>query len=195
MSLKKLSKLLLGPRTASHRVERYPLLQEALEKHRDAIQNDDLLALRFAIDQCFVPTRRGFSFEDAELNPKLEPQLVCEVPAWVLGAVSMLLWSGISGQWPATRGAGAPSRRTLSAQVDLWRTWHVIKARESGVAWDSVLEFVAEKAKGRAGSVHAIDRSYCRVVKNLNSDPEYYRRLTSISPRLLDAAVYPPFRD
>lgn len=191
MTLEQFSNLLTRPGFGAG--GRPPSLQETLDTYRGDIQNGDLLAMFNALNCCWR-TRQGFSFEDVRRNPKLSPIRVCEVPAWLLGQLTMLLWEGMGGQWPSSLGAGAPARRALSAQIDLWRTWHVLKLREAGVPWQDVYRRVSEKANGKGGSAHAINRAYRRVMKNLRSDPAYYLRLAPISPRILDAAVAPPTR-
>ncbi len=120
--------------------------------------------------------------------------LVCEVPAWLLGEISMLLWQGIGGEWPSARGRSAPGRRTIDAQRDLWRAWHVVKARQDGVSWDDVFKFVSKKAKGRAGAANTVEKAYLRVAEKIRTDPDFYRRTVVVNPRILDAAVAPPER-
>ena len=68
------------------------------------------------------------------------------------------------------------------------RTWKVVEAREQGVAWEDVFEHIAKTLDG-AGSPKTIEGSYCRVVDNLRNDPDFYRRIGSISPQVAKAAV------
>lgn len=194
MTIERLAKLLSEPGRVVRDDDRYPKQQEALERRKDAIRKGDLLALYSALNHCFWPARRGFSFEDAHLNPDLNPRFnVCEVPAWLLGSLSMLLWCGIGGEWPKGRGRQATaSQRHLDAARDLVRAWKVLRAREQGLPWDQAHEHVS-KTVLRAGGASTVADAYERVVRNLRRDPDYYRRLGYFAVHLFDATAGLPY--
>ena len=189
-TLEEFRALLSEPITEYRDGQAYPELQEALERRREAIRNGDLLALSSALERCFQPCRQGFSFEDASLNPDLDPNFyVCEMPAWLLGEVSVLLYKGLSGDWPRGEGRHATAaRRKLEAWRDIVRTWKVLRARERGTSLEDAFAEVAETLGG-AGAAKTVEGVYWRVVHNLQRDPDYYRRIGPISPHLAEAAV------
>jgi len=161
-----------------------------MERRRAAIREGDLLALFSALNICLQPVRGGFSYEDASLNPDLDPDfLVCEIPTWLIGEVLILLGEGFSGRWPKARGRQATAaRRSLDIYKDLARTEAVLEARADGVSWDEVFEYLSSKFDG-AGAAKTIERSYNRVVRNLRRDPDYYRRLEPTSIHRARAVV------
>jgi hypothetical protein len=190
MTLARLRECLSEPITDYRDGKEYPKQQEALERRHDAIRKGDLLALYSALERCFQPVRRGFSYEDASLNPALHQNLaVCEVPAWLLGEVCLLLWQGMGGTWPKGRGRQATAvRRSIDAWRDTVRAWKVLSAHERGVPWGDVFEHVSATLDG-AGSTKTVEDAYYRVVRHLRSDPDYYRRMGPISPRLAEGAA------
>ncbi len=187
LTLEKLRAFLSPPRIAQDNVDRGKRLQ-SIERFRDGVRAGDLLALQSALGCCFA-------CDDVQPNPNTtrNPR-VMQMPAWLWGELVLLVHRGVSGDWPTVGGAGAPSRRELNIDRDLWRAWHVLKARRDGSPWETVFEHVAEQSGGRAGSVSAIEKSYRRVAQNLRNDPDYYRRLPHASAVVLNAAVGPPYR-
>jgi len=106
-----------------------------------------------------------------------------------------LLWRGLQGEWPQGRGRHAiAATRWRDAQFDLWRTWHVLKARDNGVALEEAFKLVAEKSD-RTDSAESIKDCYVRVRGNLRRDPDYYRRMGPMLPPVFDEAVTPSERD
>lgn len=190
LTLEKFRKLLSEPIFESRGDKYFPKQQEAMERRRDAIRKGDLLALYSALHICLQPVRRGFSYEDASLNPDLDSNLnVCEIPAWLIGEVLILLGEGLSGRWPKARGRQATAaRRSLDMFKDLARTQAVLEARADGVSWDEVFDYLAANVDD-AGAAKTFEASYNRVARNLRRDPDYYRRLEPISIHRARAVV------
>jgi hypothetical protein len=101
--------------------ELYPCQQEYLRRRRPYVEDGDLLALFSALQRCRQPVRRGFSYEDARLNPQLDPnEPVSEIPRWLLDAALKLLWRGLFNEWPTGEARHArTARKAYDMRKDL----------------------------------------------------------------------------
>jgi hypothetical protein len=164
--------------------ELYPCQQEYLRRRRPYVEDGDLLALFSALQRCRQPVRRGFSYEDARLNPQLDPnEPVSEIPRWLLDAALKLLWRGLFNEWPTGEARHArTARKAYDMRKDLIRTAHFLKARDDKMAFEDALEYVANKIEG-AGSLEAVRAAYQRVAKAFDEDPTPYLFLPRPVPK------------
>jgi hypothetical protein len=159
---------------------------------RTAVEEGDLLALYTALHRCLHPLGIGALCENG--RPGAPDKSIRFVPDWLLAKTLRLLWHGLQGTWPQGRGRHAvAATRWRDARYDLWRTWHVLKAREDGVALEEAFELVARKSD-LTDSAESVKDSYLRVRRNLRRDPDYYRRMGPFLPPIHEA-VPPPERD
>jgi hypothetical protein len=169
---------------------------ETLARLRQPIREGDAFALLQALDRLFLRLPHGVSHHDSR-DPDGRRESTVPVPAWLLGELFMMLSEGLAGRWPTVaRGRGAPLRRQLDANRDVWCAWHVLKAMEHDVTLTEATERVADMTKGGRQPMRAdaIKKAYYRVADNLKTDPDYYKRLQVMPPRLLDSSVGPPYR-
>lgn len=196
LTLKKLEELISDPIHLFPSEEEDQRRREIVEQCRDDIRKNDLWALFRAIDTYFTRLLPGVVHVDAR-DPEKVRETYIKVPAWLLSEVYLLLIKGLSDDWPKlSPGRGSPMRKQLDANRDLWYVWQVLKVRDSGKTLEAAFEHVADNVKGKESPVssHTVSMAYRRVRRHLREDPSYYRKLGGMRPRLLDAAVGPPYR-
>jgi hypothetical protein len=196
LTLKKLQELISDPIPLWPSEEEDQRRREIVEQCRDDIRKGDLWALFRAVDTFFTRLLPGVGYVDAR-DPEKKRRTTIEVPAWLLGEILLLLYRGLSGDWPKlAHGRGSPMRKHLDAYRDLWYVWQVLKARDGDMTLEAAFEHVADNVKGKESAVssHTVSMAYRRVRRHLREDPGYYRKLGGMRPRLLEAAVGPPYR-